>query len=107
MIGGRETRYGWQGIATAVHARGIGARVGAEVGGAVPWVAGHGVGRARGDVQGERARPECRLEGAKVGVQGRRVRVRWAFTRNRWLGAACRGYKRHLCALFGSGTHTK
>ena len=78
MIGGRETRYGWQGIATAVHARGIGARVCAEVGGAVPWVAGHGVGRARGDVQGKRARaarPECPLEGAKAGVQGRRVRA--------------------------------
>jgi hypothetical protein len=69
-----------------VHARGMGARVGAEVGGAVPWVAGHGEGRARwrpnaragGDVRGERARPDIRLEGAKAGVQGRRVRVRRA-----------------------------
>ena len=50
----------------------------------MPWVAGHGEGRARwrpiaravGDVRGERARPEFRLEGAKVRVQGRRVRVR-------------------------------
>ena len=69
-----------------MHARGMGARVGAEVGGAVPWVAGHGEGRARwrpiacagGDVRGERARPDIRLEGAKAGVQGRRVRVRGA-----------------------------
>ena len=75
-----------QGVAPAVHARGMGARVGAEVGGAVPWVAGHGEGRARwrpfaragGDVRGERARPEFRLEGAKAGLQGRRVRVRGA-----------------------------
>ena len=86
MIGGRETRYGWQSVAPAVHARGMGARVGAEVGGAVLWVAGHGEGRARwrpfaragGDVRGERARPEFRLEGAKAGLQGRRVRVRGA-----------------------------
>ena len=52
----------------------------------MPWVAGHGEGRARwrpiaragGDVRGERARPDIRLEGAKAGVQGRRVRVRGA-----------------------------
>ncbi len=69
-----------------MHARGMGARVGAEVGGAVPWVAGHGEGRARwrpnaragGDVRGERARPDIRLEGAKAGMKGRRVRVRGA-----------------------------
>ena len=42
----------------------------------MPRVAGHGVGRARcrpiaravGDVRGERARPEFRLEGAKAGL---------------------------------------
>ena len=34
--------------------------------------------RAGGNVRGERARPEFRLEGAKAGVQGRRVRVRRA-----------------------------
>ena len=34
--------------------------------------------RAGGDVRGERARPDIRLEGAKAGVQGRRVRVRGA-----------------------------
>ena len=75
-----------QGVAPAVHACGMGARVRAEVGGAVPWVAGHGEGRARwrpfaragGDVRGERARPEFRLEGAKAGLEGRRVRVRGA-----------------------------
>ena len=52
----------------------------------MPRVAGHGVGRARcrpiaravGDVRGERARPEFRLEGAKAGLEGRRVRVRGA-----------------------------
>ena len=49
-------------------------------------VAGHGEGRARlrpiaragGDMRGERARPEFRLEDAKAGVKGRRVRVRGA-----------------------------
>jgi hypothetical protein len=69
-----------------VHARGMGVLVRAEVGGAVPWLAGHGEGRARwrpiaragGDVRGERARPDIRLEGAKAGVQGRLVRVRGA-----------------------------
>ena len=94
VIGGRETRYGWQGVAPAVLVRGIGARVGAEVGGAVPCVAWHGVGRARA---GERARPEFRLEGAKTGVQGRRVRVRRArFV----LGAASRELTR-ACAHSG------
>ena len=96
VIGGRETRYGWQGVAPAVLVRGIGARVGAEVGGAVPWVAWHGVGRARA---GERARPEFRLEGAKTGVQGWRVRVRRA-NPQLVLGAASRELTR-ACAHSG------
>ena len=45
MIGRRETRYGWQGVAPAVHARGMGARVGAEVGGTVRGSARHGGGQ--------------------------------------------------------------
>ena len=85
-----------QGVAPAVHARGMGARVQAEVGGAVPRVAGHGVGRARcrpiaravGDVRGERARPEFRLEGAKAGVPRQACAgARGKFARNSWCWA--------------------
>jgi hypothetical protein len=77
VSGGRETRYGWQGVAPAVHAgkweRSALVAVGME------WVARAGgpIARAgagtcgRGD-----ARPKSRLEGAEAGVQGRRVRVR-------------------------------
>ena len=107
VIGGRETRYGWQGVAPAVLARGIGARVGAEVGGAVPCVAWHGVGRARA---GERARPEFRLEGAKTGVQGRRVRMRRANPRGiAGVGRGESGADEGLRALWlpGSGSQGK
>ena len=119
MIGGRETRYGWQGIATAVHARGIGARVCAEVGGAVPWVAGHGVGRARGDVQGKRARaarmPVGRCQGrgagkACAGAGHSRVIAGWArrvgassgIVRTLWIGIAHKASARSELAVLGT-----
>jgi len=72
-------------VAAIMHTRGGGARVVAEVGGAVPRVARLGVrcassssSRARaGGAPRARARPKFQLEDAKRGVPGRRVRV-WA-----------------------------
>ena len=96
VIGGRETRYGWQGVAPAVHARGMGAHVGAEVGGAVPWVAGHGEGRAlathwargRGRAWGARAAriPVGRCQGrgagkACAGARGKFAPKSWCWAR--------------------------
>ena len=89
VSGGRETRYGWQGVAPAVHAgkweRSALVAVGMEwVARAAGPIARAGAGTCgRGD-----ARPKSRLEGAEAGVQGRRVRVRARARAKLVLGAA-------------------
>ena len=82
VIGGRETRYGRQASHppctrvrwVLVFERMLEARCALGTwSGCARW---RPIARAGGDVRGERARPEFRIEGAKAGVQGMRVRVR-------------------------------
>ena len=91
-------RYRWQGIATAVHARGIGARVGAEVGGAVPWVPGMEwvarAGTCRGSARGSNAGWKVPRQGCWEGVCGCAGHSRGI---DGWARAACRG-KEQRCA---------
>ena len=97
-----------QAVAAIMHMHGGGARVVAEVGGAVPRVAWHGVGCASrtpscaraGGAPRARARPEFRLEDAKQRAPGSRVRV-WARCA-RWKG---RPWARHEEGV--TGVHRK